>query len=89
MANAELIKNARIIADSIHIHSSFQDWEAAEKDTLEKCADALEAADEKIADCVAAIDALDDSNDAYIKENERLKKRIAELEVQMKKGEEE
>lgn len=45
----ELIKNARIIADSIHVHSSFQDWEAAEKDTLEKCADALEAAEQRIA----------------------------------------
>lgn len=48
-------------------------------------ADALEAADEKIADCVAAIDALDDSNDAYIKANERLKKRIKELETQLPK----
>lgn len=46
----ELIKNARIIADSIHVHSSFQDWEAAEKDTLEQCADALEAADKRIAE---------------------------------------
>ena len=44
----ELIKNARIIADSIHVHSSFQDWEAAEKDTLEQCADALEAAEQRI-----------------------------------------
>ena len=44
-------------------------------------ADALEAADEKIADYTAAIDALDDSNDAYIKENERLEKRIADLET--------
>lgn len=43
-------------------------------------ADALEAADEKIADYTAAIEALDDSNDAYIKENERLKQRIAQLE---------
>ena len=50
MTNAELIKDARIIADSIHVHSSFQDWEAAEKDTLEKCADALEAADKRIAE---------------------------------------
>ena len=55
-------------------------------------ADALEAADEKIADYTAAIDALDDSNDAYIKENERLKKRIADLETalaacRMRKGE--
>lgn len=48
MKNAELIKNARTIADSIHVHSSFQDWEAAEKDTLEKCADALEAAMKEI-----------------------------------------
>ena len=49
MNNAELIKDARIIADSIHVHSSFQDWEAAEKDTLLKCADALEAAGKRIA----------------------------------------
>lgn len=47
-ANAELIKNARLIAASINVHSSFQDWEAAEKDTLEKCADALEAANDQI-----------------------------------------
>ena len=47
-------------------------------------ADALEAADIKIADCVAVIDALDDSNDAYIRENERLKKRIEELEKRTK-----
>lgn len=51
---------------------------------LHAAADALEAADEKIADCVAAIDALDDSNDAYIKENERFKKRIARLEEDLK-----
>ena len=48
-------------------------------------ADALKAADEKIADYTAAIDALDDSNDAYIKENERLKNRIAELEARLPK----
>lgn len=47
---------------------------------LKAAADALEAADEKIADYAAAIEALDDSNDAYIKENERLKNRIAEME---------
>ena len=46
----ELIKSARTIADSIHVHSSFQDWEAAEKDTLEKCADALEMAEKRIAE---------------------------------------
>ena len=59
---------------------------------MRDAADALEAADEKIADYTAAIDALDDSNDAYIKENERLKKRIADLETalaacRMRKGE--
>lgn len=48
-------------------------------------ADALEADDEKIADYTAAIEALDDSNDAYIKENERLKKRIAVLEQERNK----
>lgn len=55
---------------------------------LEAAADALEAANEMIADCTAAIDALDDSNDAYIKENERLKKRIAELEKYCRECEE-
>lgn len=44
---------------------------------------ALEAANEKIADCIAAIDALDDSNDAYIKANERFKKQIAEQQKQI------
>lgn len=52
---------------------------------LSDAAYALEADDEMIADYTAAIDALDDSNDAYIKENERLKKRIAELEAQLPK----
>jgi hypothetical protein len=47
---------------------------------MRDAADALEAADIKIADYTAAIEALDDSNDAYIKENERFKKRIEELE---------
>lgn len=51
---------------------------------LEDAADTLEAAYEMIDDCVAAIDALDDSNDAYIKENERLKMRIARLEEDLK-----
>ena len=63
-----------------------QDW------LMRDAADALEADDEKIADYTAAIEALDDSNDAYIKENERLKKRIADLETalaacRMRKGE--
>ena len=52
---------------------------------MRDAADAIEAADEKIADYTAAVEALDDSNDAYIKENERLKKRIAELEAQIPK----
>ena len=52
---------------------------------MQAAADALEAADEKIADYTAAVEALDDSNDAYIKENERLEKRIAELEARMPK----
>lgn len=42
-------------------------------DLMLAAAAALEAADEKIADYTAAVEALDDSNDAYIKENERLK----------------
>jgi septal ring factor EnvC (AmiA/AmiB activator) len=50
-------------------------------DLMLAAADAIEAADEKIADYTAAIEALDDSNDAYIKENERLKKRIEDLET--------
>ena len=53
-------------------------------DLMLAAAAALEAADEKIADYTAAINALDDSNDAYIKENERLKKRIARLEEDLK-----
>jgi hypothetical protein len=67
-------------------HGSREDVYGCDSRRIENdAADALEAADEKIADCVAAIDALDDSNDAYIKENERLKKRIAELEAQIPK----
>ena len=77
MTNAELISMVRSIAK----HGA--DWRINE--VLNRAADALEAADEKIADCVAAIDALDDSNDAYIKANERLKKQIAELEAQLPK----
>lgn len=53
---------------------------------VDQAADALEAADEKIADYTAAVDAFYDSNDAYIKENERLKKRIAELEDDLRNG---
>lgn len=64
----ELIKNARIIADSIHVHSGFQDWEAAEKDTLEKCADALEVQQTTL-----------DENETQLADME---KRIAELETQ-------
>ena len=52
-------------------------------DLMLAAAAALEADDEKIADYTAAIDALDDSNDAYIKEHERLKKRIAKLEEEI------
>lgn len=65
MKNAELIKSARTIADSIHVHSSFQDWQVAEKDTLEKCADALEAAEKRIAELE---DEIKDLENAYIAE---------------------
>ena len=58
-ANADLIKKARLIADSIHVHSMFQTWEIAEKDTLEKCADALEAAERRIAELEANDDKAD------------------------------
>lgn len=64
---------------------NIEDWVYGSQQAMCDAADALEAADEKIADYTAAIDALDDSNDAYIKENERLKKRIEELEAQMPK----
>lgn len=60
--NAELIKDARIIADSIHVHSSFQDWEAAEKDTLEKCADALETDDKRIAELERILKAVQENS---------------------------
>lgn len=71
MTNAELINRLRDVPC----------WEIGTEteETMLAAADALEAADEKITDYTAAIDALDDSNDAYIKENERLEKRIAEL----------
>ena len=91
MTSAELIKALRICTgkdDSLsctdcpyHKHYPGSCRYEASSDA----ADALEAADEKIADYTAAVEALDDSNDAYIKENERLKKRIAELEAQLPK----
>ena len=89
MANAELIKALRncacIKSDASCANCEYARSTECKWRMIEDAADALEADDEKIADCVAAIDALDDSNDAYIKENERLKKRIAELEVQIPK----
>lgn len=91
MTNAELIKALRHCGKGGDIAErclpcGYYDGEPwCEAALVNDAADALEAADEKIADCVAAIEALDDSNDAYIKENERLKKRIAELEAQMPK----
>ena len=55
-----------------------------DKNQITRCllgaaANMLKEDEKRIADCIAAIDALDDSNDAYIKENERLKKQIVEL----------
>ena len=92
MTNAELITALRICANQTCCDNCprydidhTQDAQRCCIQLINDAADALEAADEKIADCVAAIDALDDSNDAYIKENERLKKRIAELEARMPK----
>lgn len=90
MTNAELIKGLRWCADESICCDDFSGEKCPyydeKKDScsvdeiLHAAADALEAADEKIADCVAAVEALDDSNDAYIKENERLEKKIAEME---------
>lgn len=78
MTNAELIEA---------LQTDIREVEDDPVNTLSlmwRAAYALEADDEKIADYTAAIDALDDSNDAYIKENERLKKRIEELEDEIK-----
>ena len=90
MTNAELIKALRYcaehegcdyyIAKDCPREDTWVCGADCEQILMLDAADALEAADEKIADYTAAIDALDDSNDAYIKENERLKKRIEELE---------
>lgn len=87
MTNAELIKVLRceLYGDDECDKSDCPIWsELGCRNGIANraAADALEAADEKIADYTAAIDALDDSNDAYIKENERLKQRITELERQ-------
>lgn len=95
MENTELIKALRCcVTDYNNIQSrlcnkcpyaKYADGKYGCENKLKAdAADALEAADEKIADYTAAIDALDDSNDAYIKENERLKKRIAELSLDNK-----
>ena len=87
MTNAELIKALRWCADKtlcVDLSTGeqcprFKYREICkQKQQMHAAADALEAADEKIADYTAAIDALDDSNDAYIKENERLKKQIVD-----------
>ena len=91
MENTEIIKALRLCAKSGNVidycelgdNNDCLFWDNCGDcidNLLRAAADALEAADEKIADCVTAIEALDDSNDAYIKENERLKKRIEELE---------
>ena len=90
MTNAELIKAIRCYLNCQCCEHDLCDYILEDgycniDKILSDAADALEAADEKTADCVAAIDALDDSNDAYIKENERLKKRIEELEKQLPK----
>jgi hypothetical protein len=98
MENTEIIKALRWCGSEDERHEMCVDesyrcpmWnedritDDCKAELMRAAADALEAADEKITDCVAAIDALDDSNDAYIKENERLKKRIEELEAQMPK----
>lgn len=87
MTNEELIAALRecanwieaVAASSQYAHDELMALDYGDK--LRDAAAALEAADEKIADYTAAVEALDDSNDAYIKENERLKKRIADLET--------
>lgn len=84
MNNAELIKALRVCADCTDLQYG-TGRERCTISLMRDAANALEAADEKIADYTAAVEALDDSNDAYIKENERLKKRIAELEAQLPK----
>ena len=81
----ELIKNARIIADSIHVHSSFQDWEAAEKDTLEQCADALEAADKRIAEMERNFSDVCNANGSLACERNELLNDVREIEEQMPK----
>lgn len=95
MTNAKMIKALRICANQTCCDNCprydidhTQDAQRCCIQLINDAADALEAADIKIADYTAAIDALDDSNDAYIKENERLKKQIAELEAQMSKQDE-
>ena len=90
MTNAELIKALRYCGnfadrDGCDEECPYFNDKDCPKRIMCDAADALEAADERIADYTAAVEALDDSNDAYIKENERLKKRIAELEAQMPK----
>lgn len=89
--NAELIKALRycgnfVDRDGCDEECPYFNDKDCPKRIMRDAADALEAADEKIADYTAAIEALDDSNDAYIKENERLKKRIAELEAQLEEA---
>ena len=83
MSNAKLIKVLRCKASNINDCTMCGYHNACYDGTLENiAADVLEADDIKVTDYMATIDALDDSNDAYIKANERLKKRIAELERQ-------
>jgi hypothetical protein len=83
--NPELIKALRICKDGSCKDCPRNGTMDCDINLYSDAADALEAVDEKIADYIAAIEALDDSNDAYIKENEQLKKRIAELEAQLPK----
>jgi predicted RNA-binding Zn-ribbon protein involved in translation (DUF1610 family) len=90
MNNTELIKALRYCGnfadrDGCDEECPYFNDKDCPKRIMCDAADALEAAYEMIDDCVAAIDALDDSNDAYIKENERIKKQIAELEAQLPK----
>ena len=85
MNNANLVKALRCKSNDINNCTMCDYHNACYGGTLaEIAADALEEDEKRIVDCVAAINALDDSNDAYIKENERLKKRIAELSLDNK-----
>ena len=73
MTNAELIKALLNCSDGMCSLCPYDELSAKECEVklMRDAADALEAADEKIADYTAAVEALDDSNDAYIIDREK------------------